>query len=126
MKSVAILGYGGRGRNYSMIVKYNSKNLKVVACCEHNSEKLEIAKKELSLANDRCFSNTDDFFKAGKVADYVFICTQDADHYEHTMKALDVGYSILLEKPISPSLEECLEIEKKALEKNQKIYVCHV
>jgi len=42
------------------------------------------------------------------------------------MLALDRGYDILLEKPISPDAQECLEIEEKANRLGRKIIVCHV
>jgi len=42
------------------------------------------------------------------------------------MQALDCGYDILLEKPISPDPVECLKIEEKANTLGKKITVCHV
>ena len=50
----------------------------------------------------------------------------DRDHFGHTMAALDCGYDILLEKPISPDPRECVAIEEKANRLGLRITVCHV
>ena len=42
------------------------------------------------------------------------------------LKALDKGYHILLEKPISPDLGECLRLQRKAQETGRTVVVCHV
>lgn len=62
----------------------------------------------------------------GKMADAVFICTPDHLHYEPTMKALQLGYDVLLEKPIAQSWQECLDIVNKARELHRIVGVCHV
>jgi predicted dehydrogenase len=67
-----------------------------------------------------------DLFALGKIADAAIVATMDRDHYGHVMQALDCGYDILLEKPISPNARECMEIEAKANALGRKITVCHV
>ena len=42
------------------------------------------------------------------------------------LAALDKGYHLVLEKPISPLLDECLALQKKAHEANRVVVVCHV
>jgi predicted dehydrogenase len=42
------------------------------------------------------------------------------------MKALAMGYDILLEKPISPSEKECREILALAKKNGRIVAVCHV
>ena len=56
----------------------------------------------------------------------MLIATQDRDHYAHAMKALELGYDVLVEKPLSPNIEECLEIEEFARKQGRKVLVCHV
>jgi len=62
----------------------------------------------------------------GKLADAAFICTQDAHHYLPAIKALEMGYDIVLEKPISPDLEECHHIKRAARHAEKIVQVCHV
>ena len=41
--------------------------------------------KKYHLDASSCFSNTTDFFKAGKLADLLIIATLDQQHYEHAI-----------------------------------------
>jgi predicted dehydrogenase len=50
----------------------------------------------------------------------------DSLHYEPAMMALEAGYHLLLEKPISPTEEECREVVAKALEKKRLVIVGHI
>lgn len=47
-------------------------------------------------------------------------------HYHPTLKALELGYHVLLEKPMSPSPEECVEMELMAKKHNRLLTICHV
>ena len=49
----------------------------------------------------------------------------DSQHYAYACQAIDLGYSILLEKPSSPSVRECLDLQRRAEEKGTQIMVCH-
>ena len=54
------------------------------------------------------------------------IATQDRQHVGHAIPALRKGYHLLLEKPVSPDLDECRQIVKVAKECDRKVVVCHV
>lgn len=127
LMKVAILGYGGRGRNYANILHHlYRKQVQITAVIDTNTEKLANAQRELKLAPSQCYTDYKDFLAAGKMADWLLICTQDSDHYAHTMAALDAGYDVLLEKPISADPKECDAIAARAEELGKKVAVCHV
>lgn len=126
MIKVAILGYGGRGRRYAGLCRVHPGELKVVDVIDVVPEKRELAKEREHLTDEHVFACLDDFLKQPREADYLFICTQDKEHHEHALKALDAGYNLLLEKPVACSVSDCLDIERKAKEKNLKVDVCHV
>lgn len=123
---VAILGFGGRGKMYAQVIKGMPAEYTGVAVIDTNPEKLAVAKDLLDLDDNALFANLDDFLAAPKVADYLFVCTQDKDHILHAIPALKAGYHLLLEKPIACSVQDCLEIEKVAKEYDRKVAVCHV
>ena len=124
--NVAILGLGSRGALYATIVTEEEKNCKVVAVCDVKAEKRHLAVERYGVAKDKVYAEEKEFFAAGKLADVLVVATMDCDHYRHTIAALQLGYDVLLEKPISPKEEECREIIETANRLGRKIAVCHV
>ncbi len=122
---IAVVGFGARGAHYSNIVDY-AKVGKIVAVCDVRQERLDMAKEKYNVPEDRLFTNTEDFFNAGKFADLCIVATQDAQHREHAIKAMEVGYNLLLEKPIATNLEDVMAIYEASIKLNKKVSVCHV
>lgn len=110
---IAIMGLGGRGSVYAHFTKYFGEE--VVAVCDTDETKRAQA-YAYGVNPDMFFTDEESFWKRGKIADALVISTMDTLHYRQTMRALDIGYDILLEKPIAVTLEECEAIEKKAKE----------
>ena len=127
MITAAIIGTGSRGGNaYGSCILKSPDRIKVTSICEINRQRLQTNKLRFGLDDSSCYSSEESFFKAGKLADVLLICTQDRDHYRHAMKALQCGYHILLEKPISPALTECYDIMREAKLRGLTVSVCHV
>ena len=127
MKTVAILGLGARGlHTYAPYADLHPDKMKIVAVCDIVKEKVEIAKQKYGVSDNMCFYDEKEFFAKGKLADVIFITTQDREHVEHAVKALDLGYDILLEKPISPLLADCYRLKEKVDQTNKLVIVCHV
>jgi len=127
MITVAILGAGARGRNaYGLKFSKFPDDIKVVAVADLDAEKLRICGDDHNIPENMRFTSGEEMLKQPKLADVLFVCTQDRDHFGHTMAGLEKGYDIVLEKPISPSLEECKAIAEKAAELGRKVLVCHV
>jgi len=119
-----LIGAGSRGTIYGNWAKEHG--IEIAAVAERRPDRLAEAANQWNVPKDRCFNDAAELFALGKIADAAIIATMDRDHYGHVMQALDCGYDILLEKPISPDPRECLEIEKKANALGKKITVCHV
>ncbi|OZQ67320.1 oxidoreductase [Paenibacillus sp. VTT E-133280] len=124
--TVALIGAGLRGINYSEYAIQHPDELQVVAVAEPNAKRRNKFKARHKLADDMCFTHWDYFFASPKVADAVFICTQDNQHYVPTMKALVAGYHVLLEKPMSPDAKECVLMGEMASKVNRVFSICHV
>lgn len=122
----AIVGYGNRGYMYSRYAVSNPERLEIVAVCDHDSVKLQLAKKEFSLPDDMMFCDLESFLAAKIECDVVINATMDQYHYATSIPLLKAGYNLLLEKPITANKNELLEIEAIAKEKNLKVLVCHV
>ena len=119
-----IIGAGSRGMTYGTWA--HQHGIVIAAIAEIRPDRLRSAGEQLCVPEQMLFTKTEDLFALGKIADAAIIATMDRDHYGHVMQALDCGYDILLEKPISPDPRECLEIEAKANALGRKITVCHV
>jgi len=119
----AIIGLGGRGSTYAHFIKYYGSEL--VAVCDPDLTKKQDA-ISYGMPEDGFYTDEDSFFSKGKLADALVISTLDNLHYGQTMRALELGYDILLEKPIAMTLEECEAIRDKAIECGSKVVVCHV
>ena len=122
----AILGIGNRGIRYGgMQLKY-PEEMEVVAMADNRRERLDAANKHLHLPEDRLFDSADAILSVPKMAEIMLIATQDAQHKEHAMRAMELGYDLLLEKPISNKLEDIVVIEEAAKRLGRKVIVCHV
>ena len=126
MVKVAILGLGSRGATTYGDYLITLSDVKISAICDIDKDKLNFYQNKYHVEKKDCFLNSEDFFKAGKLADILIIATMDQDHYSQAMKALDLKYHLLLEKPIALNLKQCLDIENKALKNNLYVVVCHV
>ena len=119
-----VIGAGSRGSIYGNWA--HAKGIEIAAVAEIRPDRLAEAGKLWNVPQNRLFTNVADLFALGKIADAAIIATMDRDHFGHVMAALDCGYDILLEKPISPDARECMAIEAKANALGKKITVCHV
>lgn len=124
--TLAVLGFGQRGVVFSNVAKSYPDEIELVAACEKNTHKHAWIKANYHLNENQIYSDFDTFMNAGKLADILVISTMDQDHHLHALKALEVGYDILLEKPIALSKKDIFEIKDLANKLNRKIAVAHV
>ena len=125
--TVALAGLGSRGKDtYAKAAKIHPDKIEIVAIADVNPKKVEMVAEEYHIPKERCYTSAEEMLKEEKLADVMFITTQDRQHVAQAIPALKKGYHLLLEKPISPDLDECREIVKVAKEcdrkEQQKIY----
>ncbi len=124
---IAIIGLGNRGKDaYLPELLKASDDVEIVAIADPDSDKLTSVAEMLKLSGDMCFTDGEALLSQPKLADAVLIATMDRQHVKQAISALRLGYHILLEKPISPDIEECQEISKVAKETGLSVVVCHV
>lgn len=120
VRAIAI-GCGHRGLNvYGAYAKANPKNIKFVGCFDINEKKARKFAEIHNIPTEFVFYSEEMLFKVPKFADAVIICTPDPFHESATIKALEKGYHVFLEKPMAISKEGCENILKVA-EKNNSI-----
>ncbi len=119
-----LIGAGQRGMIYATYAR--EKGHEIVAVAEPDEEKRETAGSLLGIPSDRRFHTGRELLDLPKMADAAIIATMDRDHYQEAIPALERGYHLLLEKPVSPVPEETLAIEEAALRTGRHVTVCHV
>ncbi|WP_404455559.1 Gfo/Idh/MocA family oxidoreductase [Virgibacillus necropolis] len=126
-KTAIVIGAGDRGaRAYAPYALEYPNELKIVAVAEPNDERRNKFKDAHNIQAKDCFTSWQDMLGSGKVADIAIVCTLDRFHYEPTIKALELGYHVLLEKPMSPDPKECIEMERVAKKYKRQLTICHV
>ncbi len=124
--TVAVAGLGSRGNSYSACTRLLGDRFEIVAGADIIEDKRIRFSKEYNIPENMMFNSAEEMLEENRLADVMFICTLDRQHYHMAIAALNKGYHLLLEKPASPVLSECVEIAKLAEEKNLKVVVCHV
>lgn len=119
----AILGTGSRGSLFGELMKKHG-GFKVTAGCDTNPEQLIKFKKLLELDDSCLFGDEETFFEK-KRADVLVIATFDREHVRQCVRAMKIGYDVLLEKPISDSREELELLLKTQKETGRTVAVCH-
>ncbi|WP_168121505.1 Gfo/Idh/MocA family oxidoreductase [Paenibacillus sp. HB172176] len=126
MIEAALLGAGGRGMFALASYALRRPNeIKFVAVAEPNEERRARFAKEHNIPPERVFKSWEELLDQPQICRALLICTQDKDHYKPTMKALEIGYDILLEKPMATDPREALEMGRKAEELGKLLTVCH-
>ncbi|MBQ8726750.1 MAG: Gfo/Idh/MocA family oxidoreductase [Clostridia bacterium] len=124
--TVSIIGVGGRGGEaYGRYMSLLKDKFRITHLCDINQTRLDKYGEIFEVPKENRFDDENRFFEK-KWSDLLFITTQDRMHVRMAKKALELGYDIVLEKPISDSVEELQDLTKLAHEKNRKVIVCHV
>lgn len=121
-----VLGYGGRGGYYGWMATQIPDEWQIVGVAEPIDYRREGAAERHKLDASQVFTTWEHVFDRPKFADVCVISTQDAMHVKPALRALEMGYDLLLEKPIAQNWKECDAILKLAEKKGRIVAVCHV
>ena len=128
MKSITavVLGAGSRGSIYAGYAKDHPEELKIIAIAEPRRDRLDALAEEVGVPQTLRFATWEQLLAQPKLADCAFVCTLDDDHISPALKAMELGYHLLLEKPMSNKEEECRQIADTARRTGRTLAVCHV
>lgn len=113
MVRYGIIGYGKVAKLHAKALK-NANDSILVAVYGRDTNKAQAFAKEFSIFS---YTDIETMIKEAEV-DAVIITTPHPLHKEHTIKALEAGAHVLVEKPMALTLEECdLMIETAKIEK---------
>lgn len=123
---VACIGCGSRAQTYAELMSRRPDRFQVVAAADPVAQRVEKLRRLSGHPGFRGFSAAADLLAAGKIADLMIVATQDNDHFRQARSALELGYNLLLEKPIATRVAEVIEIERLAARAHRRVMVCFV
>ena len=123
---VIVIGAGNRGNKYATLMSQMPELYQVVAVADPGKAPREHIQQMFHLPDSACYTDWKDILAQPKMADLAIIATVDAMHYEPALKAIDLGYHLLLEKPVAQTAQECADIAAAAKKKGVSVLVCHV
>lgn len=126
--TVALIGAGQRGLYvYSDYINRHKDEVELVAVAEPNQERREFVTTLHNISPENVYNDWKELLDQEKLADAVIIATNDDMHFELVKKALEKGYHILVEKPMSNDLEEIKTMGELGLKYSDRIFaVAHV
>lgn len=123
----ALIGAGQRGaQSYAPYALKHPEKIVFTAVAEPDKKRRDEFADAHRIPADHCYESYEELFEKETEIEAVLICTQDQQHVAPALKAMEKEYHILLEKPISNSLEECKEIGNLAIDYPKTFLICHV
>ncbi len=128
MKQVTLLiaGCGARGSGYGRFALANPERAKVVAIAEPIPERRNAIGDAHNVPPEYRFNSWEEAARHPRLADAVLICTQDQMHEAPAIAFAQLGYDILLEKPMAPTADACRRIVAAVKKAGVLFAVCHV
>jgi predicted dehydrogenase len=103
----------------------------VAGCLSVNPEIAIQSGEDLYLPKERVYTDYKEMLEkeaampADKRIDFVSIVTPNFVHFEPAMLALEKGFNVVIEKPITFSLDQALQLKKKLKESGLLLMLCH-
>ena len=127
--SLAGIGCGSRTRTYMKLAMEQKNRYRIAAAADPVKQRTEAVRDfapEEERDSVRLFKDAASLLAEPRLADVAIIGTQDDYHYAPCRKAMELGYHVLLEKPIAKTLKEALELRDTARLLKRRVAVCHV
>jgi predicted dehydrogenase len=126
MIHAALIGAGKRGRNaYGSYALKRTDEIQFIAVAEPDEQKRRLFAEQHNIPVERQYSTGEELLAQPKLCEALLICTMDRGHYAPAMQALEKGYHILLEKPMSHDPQETIEIAEQAERCQRILTICH-
>lgn len=128
MVTAVIIGAGQRGYYvYSDYISRHREDIRLVAVAEPDEERRNRITALHDIPRERAFGDWKELLGKEKMADAVIISTNDHMHYELVKTALEKGYHILVEKPMSNREEDVEKMAALAKQYPDRVFaVAHV
>ena len=122
-----LIGAGQRGAQvYGAFARRNPKDIRFVAVAEPDAARRAEFCRDHGISPENAAADWRELLARPKLADCAFVCTQDNQHIAPAMAALDAGYHVVMEKPMSRYADELRALQARAEQTGRLVTVCHV
>jgi predicted dehydrogenase len=108
--TVAVLGTGSRGNVYASYAERYPERARVVAVADPRTERRDVLAERHGVTDDCRFTDWREMAQRPRLADAVVLAMPDREHVGPARRFAELGYHVLLEKPIAPTRAECIEL----------------
>jgi predicted dehydrogenase len=109
------------GKVHRGAIAFDPKTKLVAGCFSKDHEKNHATGAMCGVPPDRCYETYQEMAlkesERKDRIDFVVIVTPNVSHHEIVMEFLDKGFNVVCEKPLCSTVEQALEIQKKAEQK---------
>jgi len=115
-----LVGAGNRGYEaYGPYALEHPEQLRFTCVVElHEGRRRRFAEAH-GIPPERQFASWQDLYARGRLAEALVNCTLDRMHLESTLPALELGYEVLLEKPMANTLQGNVQLVQAAEERGR-------
>lgn len=125
--NLAIVGAGERGRHtYGGWCLRHPDRARVVAVAEPDGARRTSLAADHGLSPANAHADWRSLLAADRIADAVLVATPDREHVAPTVAALELGYDVILEKPIAPTADGVRAVAAAAARSSGSVTVAHV
>jgi predicted dehydrogenase len=118
-----IIGCGRISRNH--IASAIKNKLEIVGLCDIDASQIESLKNDFDVLKDvACYNDYTEMLKKEDL-DLVAICTESGKHGSIAIDCINSRINLIIEKPITLSLDEADEIIRLSKENKVKVCACH-
>lgn len=122
--NIIVIGYGLIGPRHAEAVD-QCPTTRLLAIVDTSKDGSKRARARKQFPEVPVFKSLDSVFEQGLQPDGAIVCTPNRTHLDVTKVLAKHKVNILVEKPISPTVEDALAINKVALEHDVKLIVGH-
>jgi UDP-N-acetyl-2-amino-2-deoxyglucuronate dehydrogenase len=113
----AVIGQGHIGKRHAEMVRRNP-TCELVAVCDI----IDKSKLGLETLQEKFYSSIDELLKSHPEVQVVNVCTPNGLHAEHSLKALNAGKHVVVEKPMALSKSDCEKVIYAALHQHKTVF----
>lgn len=121
-----VVGAGQRGATYARYALHNPGAAQIVGVADPSDRARSTLAAEHAIPGAHVCADWRELAALPRFADGVIIATQDTQHADPAEAFADLGYHLLLEKPMAPTPHECVRIAAAAERNGITLAVCHV